>query len=280
MRERLKSATMSKRVALVTGANRGIGCEIVRQLAAAGIDAVGTSRDVAAGHAVARKLGVRFVTLDVTQQASIDALPEQLGLDMSVNQADPTSHGRGGIDILINNAGISMQGFDSSVARHTLDVNFFGALRVTHRLLPAIRAGGRVVMVSSGLGAAGVLAPALRSRFLDPMLARDELVALMESFVRDVAAGVHAEKGWPSSAYRVSKVGLNALARVLSRELRGDPRRILINAGSPGWVRTAMGGSGAPRSPAEGARTPVWLATLADGGPTGGYFEDQREVLW
>jgi carbonyl reductase 1 len=255
---------MAKRVALVTGANRGIGCEVVRQLAAAGIDAIGTSRDVAAGQAVARKLGVRFVTLDVTQQASIDALPEHLS----------------GLDILINNAGISMQGFDSSVARHTLDVNFFGALRLTERLLPTVRPGGRIVMVSSGLGAAGALAPALRSRFLDPMLTRDELVELMESFVRDVAAGVHTAKGWPSSAYRVSKVGLNALVRVLARELRDDPRRILVNAGSPGWVRTAMGGSAAPRSPAEGARTPVRLAMLPDGGPTGGYFEDDREVLW
>jgi NAD(P)-dependent dehydrogenase (short-subunit alcohol dehydrogenase family) len=269
---------MAKRVALVTGANRGIGYEIVRQLAGAGVDAVGTSRDLAAGQAVGRKLGVRFVTLDVTQPASVDALPEQLGLNFDHSGA--STERRRGIDILINNAGISMQGFDSSVARHTLDVNFFGALRVTDRLLPAMRAGGRIVLVSSGLGAAGALAPALRSRFLDPMLTRDELIELMESFVRDVAAGVHTQKGWPSSAYRVSKVGLNALARVMARDLREDPRRILVNAGSPGWVRTAMGGSGAPLSPAEGARTPVWLAMLPDGGPSGGYFEDEREVPW
>jgi NAD(P)-dependent dehydrogenase (short-subunit alcohol dehydrogenase family) len=269
---------MAKRKALVTGANRGIGCEIVRQLAAAGVDAIGTSRDLAAGQAVGRKLGVRFVTLDVTQPASIDALPEQLAIDL--NHSSANAQVRRGIDILINNAGVSMQGFDSSVARHTLDVNFFGALRVTDRLLPAMRAGGRIVLVSSGLGTADALAPALRSRFLDPMLTRDELIELMESFVRDVASGVHTQKGWPSSAYRVSKVGLNALARVMARELRDDPRRILVNAGSPGWVRTTMGGSGAPRSPAEGARTPVWLAMLPDDGPSGGYFEDEREVLW
>jgi carbonyl reductase 1 len=271
---------MAKRVALVTGANRGIGYEIVRQLAAAGIEAIGTSRDVAAGQAVARKLGVRFVTLDVSQLASIDALPALLGLEAVGDLSEPPSLSRAGIDVLINNAGVSMHGFDSSVARHTLDVNFFGALRLTDRLLPAMRAGGRIVMVSSGLGAAGSLGPALRSRFLDPTLSREELILLMESFVRDVAAGVHSEKGWPSSAYRVSKIGLNALSRVLSRELRDDPRRILVNAGSPGWVRTTMGGSGAPRSPAEGARTPVWLAMLPEGGPTGGYFEDEREVLW
>ena len=101
-------------------------------------------------------------------------------------------------------------------------MNFFGALRVTDRLLPTMRQGRRIVMVSSGLGAAEVLAPPLRSRFLDSTLIRDELIALMESFVRDVAAGVHAEKGWPSSAYRVSKVGLNALVRVLARELRDE----------------------------------------------------------
>ena len=107
---------MAKRVALVTGANRGIGFEIVRQLAAAGFDAVGTSRDEAAGHAVGRKLGVRFATLDVTQLDSIDALPEQIGLlDARINHAGMGPPSRGGLDILINNAGVSMQGFDSSV---------------------------------------------------------------------------------------------------------------------------------------------------------------------
>jgi carbonyl reductase 1 len=273
---------MAKRLALVTGANRGIGFEIVRQLAAKGVDVIGTSREPDAGEAAARKLGVRFVTLDVSQRASVDALPEAIGsgLDVSVNHAAAAAQVRGGIDIVVNNAGIAMQGFDRNVARRTLDVNFFGAMRVTDRLLPMMRPGGRVVMVSSGLGEVGALSPALKARFLDPALTRSALVELMESFVHEVDAGKHAEKGWPSSAYRVSKVGLNALTRVLARELRDDARRILVNAGSPGWVRTAMGGAGAPRSPAEGARTLVWLAMLPEGGPAGGFFEDERAIPW
>jgi len=78
----------------------------------------------------------------------------------------------------------------------------------------------------------------------------------------------------------ISKVLLNALTRVLAVVLAGDPRRILVNAACPGWVRTRMGGEGAPRSPEEGARTPVWLALLPDGGPTGGVFRDQKPVGW
>jgi carbonyl reductase 1 len=102
----------------------------------------------------------------------------------------------------------------------------------------------------------------------------------MRSFVDGVAAGTHAAAGWPSSAYRVSKMGVNALAGVLARELAGDPRKILVNAACPGWVRTAMGGAGAPRSVEEGARTPVWLATLPEGGPQGGVFADEQPSDW
>jgi carbonyl reductase 1 len=254
-----------ERVALVTGANRGIGFEIARQLAAAGVDVIGTSRDGDAGRAAARELGVRFVTLDVETRTSVDALSGALA---------------GGIDILVNNAGISLSGFDAEVARRTLAVNFFGAMNVTDRLLPLFRRGGRIVMVSSGLGEVSALSPALRAKVLDEALTRASLVALMESFVRDVAAGTHAKQGWPTSAYRVSKIGLNALTRVLSRELAADPRRLAVNACSPGWVRTTMGGAGAPLSASEGAKTPVWLALLGEGAPSGAYFESKRPIPW
>jgi NAD(P)-dependent dehydrogenase (short-subunit alcohol dehydrogenase family) len=254
-----------KRVALVTGANRGIGFEIARQLAAAGVDVVGTSRDRGGGEAAARKLGVRFVTLDVEDRSSVDALPAAF---------------TDGLDILVNNAGISLHGFDEEIARRTLAVNFFGPMHVTDRLLPLLRRGGRVVMVSSGLGEVGALSPDLRDKVLDTSLTRAGLVALMESFVREVAAGTHTRHGWPTSAYRVSKIGLNALTRVLARELEGDSRAIAVNACSPGWVRTAMGGEGAPLSAAEGAKTPVWLALQGDDAPTGGYFENERPTPW
>jgi carbonyl reductase 1 len=135
-------------------------------------------------------------------------------------------------------------------------------------------------MVSSGMGALSGVGAAVRERLERADLDRTGLLELMESFPRDVAEGVHRRAGWPSNAYAVSKVGLNALTRVLARELAGDPRRIAVNAACPGWVRTRMGGRGAPRSVAEGARTPVWLALLPPGGPSGGFFRNERAIAW
>src|SRR6266545_1585580 len=253
-----------KRLALVTGANRGIGHEIARQLVAADVDVIATSRDPRQGRAVARELGARDFPLDVTESGSIDVLADEL---------------RDGLDILVNNAGVAMNGFDVNVVRQTLAVNFFGTKNVTERLLPLLRTDARVVMVSSGMGELSSLSRELRARFEDPSLAMGELVLLMQSFVDDVAANTHVEKGWPTSAYRVSKIGVNALTRVLARDLRDDPRRILVNAACPGWVRTDMGGRSAPRSAEEGATTPVWLALLPAGdGPSGAFFRDERPI--
>ncbi|MGD0528254.1 MAG: hypothetical protein ABSE49_24175 [Polyangiaceae bacterium] len=159
-------------------------------------------------------------------------------------------------------------------------MNFFGAMHVTDALLPSLRPGGRIVMVSSGLGALSGIRGDARARMTAPGLTRAQLVALVEEFVRDVAAGTHARHGWPSSAYNLSKIALNALVQVLARELAGDPRRILVNSEDPGWVRTRMGGRGAPRSVEQGARTAVWLATLPEGGPNGGFFRDERAIPW
>ncbi len=251
---------MSARVAVVTGANRGLGEQIARDLAAGGLHVLAGSR--AGGSSSG---AIERVSLDVTREDTIEALAHRLAAS-------------GGLDVLVNNAGISMQGFDADVARTTVDVNFTGALRVTARLLPLVRPGGRVVMVSSGLGTLAGVSDELRARFEAPSLDREGLVALLQEFVRDVAAGAHARHGWPSSAYSVSKIGMNALVRVLARELEADPRGILVNAADPGWVRTRMGGAGAPRAVEQGARTPVFLALLPPGSPTGKFFRDERVV--
>ena len=257
----------ARRTALVTGASRGLGLETCRQLAAAGYRVLLTSR-ADSGAAAARRLAadglaVEHRRLDVTDPASVAALGAALA---------GTS-----IDVLVNNAGISMKGFDAEVARRTLEVNFFGALRVTDALLPLIPDGGTIVMVSSGMGELASLGADLRDRFTRPGLTKDELVTLMRSFVRDVEAGRHAELGWPSSGYRVSKIGLNALVRILAPELAA--RRIRVNAVCPGWVRTDMGGPGASRSVERGAASIVWAATLEDG-TTGGFFRDGRAIPW
>ena len=251
---------MGERVAIVTGASKGIGREIARGLAARGVRVIGASRTVDDPAE-----GTEPFAFDVADPAAIDLLAKKVA---------------GGLDILVNNAGISMRGFDANVARTTLGVNFFGPLRLTRALLPRMRAGGRIVMVSSGLGNLACVSPDLRRRFLDPKLTEDALAALMQSFIDDVANGTHTANGWPSSAYAVSKVGLNALTRVLARDLAANRRRLLVNAVCPGWVRTQMGGSGASQSPAKGAETPLWAALLPEGAPSGRFFRDKAEVSW
>jgi NAD(P)-dependent dehydrogenase (short-subunit alcohol dehydrogenase family) len=108
-------------------------------------------------------------------------------------------------------------------------------------------------------------------------LTRDKLIVLVRSFVEDAVGGRHAKAGWPSSAYAVSKVGMNAFVRILAPEFAD--RKIRVNAVSPGWARTDMGGSGAPRSVEEGAASIVWAAALEDG-PTGGFFLDGKKTQW
>ncbi len=253
------------KTALITGGNQGIGYETCRQLKARGYAVILTSRDERAGQAAAKELGVEYRHLDVTSASDIAALAEGLRHD-----------GRK-VDVLVNNAGISMDGFNDRVVQGTLAVNFFGALHITEGLLPLILDGGAIVLVSSGMGELHAYSPALRERFADPKLTRDQLVALVNEFVAGVAEGNHEAHGWPSSAYRVSKAALNALARVLARDLA--PRDIRVNAVCPGWVRTRMGGRSAPRSLEKGAASVVWAAAGAEG-YTGGFFRDGRPASW
>ena len=271
----LPGMAKASRTALVTGANRGLGLETARQLAGEGYQVIVTSREAGAARAAAEALAkgkaaagsvtALPVSLDVADPASIAAAAEHL-------RAAGTA-----IDVLVNNAGISMNGFNAEVARGTTEVNFLGPLRVTEALLPLMPAGGTIVMVSSGMGELSGVDDGLRARFIDPALTRDGLVALVEEFVADVAAGRHRERGWPSSGYRVSKIALNALVRVWAPAL--EARQIIINAVCPGWVRTDMGGRGASRSVEKGAASIVWAATRV-GEPTGGFFRDGRRIDW
>jgi NAD(P)-dependent dehydrogenase (short-subunit alcohol dehydrogenase family) len=259
--------------ALLTGGNRGLGLETGRQLAARGYRVLLTSRDPRAGEAAAARLDagrgrVTHRALDVVDAGSVAALAGGLARD-GIR-----------VDVLVNNAGISLEGFDADIARRTLEVNFFGAMNVTDAVLPSIPDGGNIVMVSSGMGELSAVSPGLRERFLDPRLTRAALIDLLRAFVRDVAQRRHTQAGWPSSAYSVSKVGLNTLVRLLAHELA--PRRIRVNAVCPGWVRTDMGGSGASRPVETGAASIMWAATLdgSPSSPTGGFFRDGRAIPW
>lgn len=226
------------RVAVVTGANRGIGFEVCRQLGRDGRRVVLGARDVVAGEKAAGSLrdeghDVTFRHLDVTDSASIDALASSLGR----------------CDVLVNNAGVVPDGyvsfFDTSLegVRLGMETNVYGPLMLCQRLVPLMRRGGygRIVNVSTGMAQ-----------------------------LEDMGGG--------ATAYRLSKTALNALTRNLAAELRGE--NILVNCLNPGWVKTDMGGAGANRSVEQGADTVTWLATLPDGGPSGGFFQDRRPIPW
>jgi carbonyl reductase 1 len=256
--------------ALVTGANRGLGLEACRQLGRLGWQVWLTAPDSKEGQGAcdwlrAEGLDIHFEPLDVASLESLSTLVERLeqrGVRLSA---------------LINNAGIAMEGFNAHVAEHTVAVNFFGPLHVTERLLPLMEEHGRIVMVSSGLAELKDYPPVFQQRF-DPPPCKEALQALLRSFVEDVRTGVYEERGGPGSAYRVSKLGLNALTRLFAQELK--PRHQLVNAVLPGWVRTQMGGPHAARSVERGADILVWAATLPPEGPTGCLFVNRRPIPW
>jgi NAD(P)-dependent dehydrogenase (short-subunit alcohol dehydrogenase family) len=231
-------------MALVTGANRGIGREVARQLAERGYQVLLSARDGEQAKATAAEVAastggsVMPLTLDVSSPASIERASAAV-------TSDP-----GRLDVLVNNAGI---GLDFGVAgvdpdfekiQRTLETNFFGAYRLTIALLPLLRESEhpRIVNVSSGMG------------------------------------GVAEMGGW-SPGYRVSKASLNALTRILSTELAADGFK--VNSACPGFVKTDMGGPMGAQKPVEdGAAGIVWLATLPDAGPTGGFFRDRAPVVF
>ena len=224
--------------ALVTGANRGIGFEICRQLGAAGHKVVMGARDPSQGEAAAQDLrdqghDVTAVELDVADEASVEACATAL-------REQGTE-----IDILVNNAGFLAEG-DLLTGSHAMEeaiaVNLMGPLRTARAFMPAMekRGWGRVVNVSSAWG----------------------------SFAKDLEG---------PAAYAITKAALNALTVRLAREA-GDG--VKVNSIDPGWVQTRMGGADAHRTVEQGADTAVWLATLPDDGPTGGFFHDRKPAAW
>jgi len=259
------------RIAVVTGGNRGLGLETVRELAEVGFRVILAARNrdsanAAVGDLTEAASDIVPRVLDVTDEESLRRFKEII-----VERENR-------VDVLVNNAGISMDGFDGEVARRTIDVNALGAIRVTEALLPLIPQDGSIVFVSSGLGSLSGLHADLRAELEDKGLDREGVEAFCARFVADVTDGTWREQHWPGSAYRVSKLAMNAYARVLARALGDDGPR--VNAVNPGWVRTRMGGPAAPRGIVEGARGIVWAARLPPDGPTGKCLRDGEIVDW
>jgi NAD(P)-dependent dehydrogenase (short-subunit alcohol dehydrogenase family) len=231
-------------VALVTGGNRGIGLAIATQLARSGIQVAVGCRRIEQGESAIKPLLASGLPAEAVELDVTNDASRQAAVGRLLER-----HGR--IDILVNNAGVALdkwvpvQSLDPAVLRATLETNLYAPMQLCQLVLPSMkeRGHGRIVNLSSELG------------------------SLAESRMGG------------SAAYRISKTALNMLTRLLALELKEHPD-ILVNAAAPGWVRTELGGDDAPRTPEEGARTPVWLATLPAGGPNGGFFRDNEPYPW
>ncbi|MGH1420025.1 MAG: SDR family oxidoreductase [Hyphomicrobiaceae bacterium] len=234
------------RIALVSGGSRGIGLEIVRQLARDGIMPVLGARDKSKGEVAAQSLksegfDVPTVALDVTSEKSIKAAVDEV-MKMF-----------GRIDILINNAAVllddrsegTVENLSTEILTETFTTNVYGVVWLTQSVLPIMREQGygRIVNLSSELA---------------------QLCNMTSGY----------------AGYRMSKTAVNALTRITAGDLAGLNVDIKINSASPGWVRTELGGSEAKGTPEEGAETAVWLAQLPEDGPTGGFFEKQKALAW
>lgn len=247
----MATSNSSQKIALVTGANKGIGLETARQLHAKGITVIIGSRDLARGQAAAKSIGggesLHVIKLDVGSEADRNAAVQYIEKEF------------GRLDILVNNAGVLLDGRSGnatsttpiSMLRETFEINFFAVVDLIQKLLPLIRksSAGRIVNLSSILA----------------------------------SLTLHATKGSPiydakTFAYDASKAALNSFTIHLAHELRGT--NIKVNSAHPGWVKTEMGGEGAQLGIEDGARTSVELATSPDDGPTGAYLHMGKPLPW
>jgi NAD(P)-dependent dehydrogenase (short-subunit alcohol dehydrogenase family) len=236
-------------IALISGANKGIGYEIAHGLGAKKITVLVGARDEARGQAAVEKLktegaDARFVKLDVTDASTVKGAAERIEKEF------------GRLDILINNAGVAEWGFkpsdvDLAKVREVYETNFFGPVALIQAMLPLLKKSkhGRIVNVSSSLGSL-TLSSDLSSPFAD-------FLAL---------------------GYNTSKSALNSMTIQFAKELKDTP--IKVNAICPGYCATDINGNSGPRSAAQGAVAAIQYATIGDDGPTGGYFNEEGRIPW
>jgi len=240
----------TKKIAFITGANKGLGFEICRRLGQLGMTILVGTRDKKRGLVAVETLktegiDAHSIIIDVTHEPSVDRAAEFI--DQEYQR----------LDVLVNNAGImenpslTASTTPHDILRDVFETNFFGAVSVTQAMLPLLRKSdaGRIVNISSSLGSL--------------TLAADPTNPYAEFKVFD---------------YDASKAALNSLTIHLAHELRETP--IKVNSACPGWIKTDLGGENAPGTVASGADTPVWLATLPADGPNGGFFNSRLPVPW
>ncbi|KIW94027.1 uncharacterized protein Z519_05343 [Cladophialophora bantiana CBS 173.52] len=287
--------TAYARVGVCTGSNKGIGLAIVRQLAlqyprsprnSGPLLIYLTARNEERGQAALESIkldpqlkrakalriygglaDVKYLPLDIDSKQSIEEFAAM------IKREHPD-----GIDFLINNAAIAMDGFNENVAKKTLHCNYFGTLEVTQQLLPHIKDGGRLVNVASMAGQLGSrYSSSIRSRFLRAKTP-EEITQLMEEFSTAVSNGTH-RKDWPSSAYAVSKAGVIGMTKTIAEQSAHKGRKVLINSCCPGYVKTDMTKGGGVKTPDQGAQTPVLLA-IGDIKGNGQFWSNEKISSW
>lgn len=249
---------MKKKVAFITGANRGIGFETARQLGQQGIYPIIGSRNAEQGKAAVEKLAAEGIESEYLKFDVLDKKDHAAAYDYIDGKF-------GKLDILVNNAGISLEGdlvdsigrtdntsgISEDTLRGTFDANFFNVVFSTQTLLPLLKKAeaGRIVNVSSTLGSL--------------------------TYHADPASPIYAVKTF---AYNASKTALNAFTVHLAHDLRDTT--VKVNSIHPGWVQTELGGKSAPMPLVDGAKTSVRLATIPADGPNGGYFHMEDALPW
>lgn len=273
------TAATTGRVAICTGANKGIGFFIALQLGLSGLfdHIVLACRD--SGRAAE---AVATIQAQLPESVKVESAPLAIGdcaSHASFAQKMQESFGR--VDCLVNNAGFAYKNADPTPfkgqSKKTLDINYRGTVDFTLRMLPLLRRGTdpRLVNVASMAGRLSQVSPELQARFSSPSLTLPELNDLVDDFEASVQDGTHAAKGYSSTNYGMSKLALIAATKVLARETPD----VAINCCCPGWCRTSMTSQKGTRDPADGARNAVIPATM-ENPPTGAFFSDYKQAEW
>uniref|UniRef100_A0A7S4PIT2 Uncharacterized protein n=1 Tax=Paramoeba aestuarina TaxID=180227 RepID=A0A7S4PIT2_9EUKA len=270
-------------VALVTGSNKGIGYEIVKGLLSnlgKGWIVYLTSRNPELGNKALEELKsvgepeLRMHQLDITNKESVASLKQHFETEKL------------GLDILVNNAGFAYKSKApepfSVQARNTIDINYYGTLNLTNALFPFLTKNARVVNVGSMLGAIKqIKSKELADKIMSPDLTEEGLTAIVEDFVSSAQNDTHQSKGFPNSAYSVSKIAVHGLTRIWAKS-PALPEGATVNVFCPGWCKTDMAGHELPpRTATQGADTGVYLSTLSgDAAVTGKFFSERKEREW
>jgi len=269
------------RIAVVTGANKGIGYFIALQLGLSGLfsNIILGCRDIQRGTTAANQIQalvqgkadtkIEFSPLVIGDTASHSSFCERMETEF------------GKVDVLVNNAGFAYKGADPTPfegqTEKTLNINYFGLVDFTEKMLPLLRKGSdaRIVNVASMAGRLGQVSPELQKKFSDESLTIDNLNTLMNQFKSDVQAGTYKVNGWSSSNYGLSKLGVIAATKIWARQ---EPT-IKVNACCPGYCATDMSSHKGPRSPDDGAKNAVISATM-ENPPTGEFYRDYKVATW